>query len=172
MVNSSFDLKDALIAACKASLKSPCRSKRGVSIWNRRGLISTGFNDQPRGFRCDGSPRCKESCSKTAVHAEQSAILSGGQSVQGASLLHVKTVDGAPVVSGPPSCLECSKLILEAGVSAVWLLHATGWTMYWAAEFHRITAIYHHLSLIEVDHRAPLSPDEIIKKSEAFDCPS
>lgn len=41
----------------------------------------------------------------------------------GTSMLHVKAVDGKPVASMAPSCLECSKLILEAGIGWMHLLH-------------------------------------------------
>lgn len=54
-------------------------------------------------------------------------------------MLHIKTVDGAAVPSAGPSCLECSKLILEAGVAEMWLFLETGWTRYSAREFHTAT---------------------------------
>lgn len=47
--------------------------------------------------------------------------------------------DYAPVPSGPPSCIECAKLMLAVGVHAVWLLHEHGWQRYPMEEFYRLT---------------------------------
>lgn len=55
-------------------------------------------------------------------------------------MLHVKVdASGQMVVSGPPSCDQCSKLILRAGIAGVWLLHEEGWKRYTAQEFHEAT---------------------------------
>lgn len=108
---------------------SDCRSKRGVVVLNSKGrIVSSGWNRPPRQFQCDGSAECKAVCRETAIHAEQDAILSAdaGQLFDG-SLLHVKAfmVDGEWVAgsSGDPSCLQCSKLIVRAGIRNVYLLH-------------------------------------------------
>ncbi len=132
-------------AAVLASLRSPCQSKRGVAIFTPTGLISTGYNHQPMNFICDGSDRCKSTCGKTAIHAEQHAILSAPRlEIFGAHMLHVKTVDGIPVASAGPSCLECSKLILDAGIETMWLLLDDGWNSYSAEQFHLETLSSFH----------------------------
>jgi len=129
--------------AIEASLLSPCQSKRGVAIFNGDDLVSTGFNHKPRGFFCDGSNECKSMCSRDAVHAEQAAIIGiPGPKTRGAEMLHVKTVDGNLVESMGPSCLQCSKLIIEAGITAMWLFHAAGWKRYAAGIFHRLSGAY------------------------------
>lgn len=123
--------------AIEAAKQSPCQSKRGVVIWDEYGTVSVGFNHQPAPFICDGSNACKMSCGKTAVHAEQMALLQGNRSrIHGAEMLHIKVIDGKPVPSDGPSCLQCSKLILEAGIAGMWLLHHDGWKRYGPAEFH------------------------------------
>lgn len=124
--------------AIEASLNSPCQSKRGVVIFEGENHISMGWNNQPAPFVCDGSENCKRSCSKTAIHAEQAAIINalGGGSLVGAEMLHVKTIDGLLVPSMGPSCLQCSKLILAVGLKGMWLFHENGWKWYAAAEFH------------------------------------
>src|ERR1700679_1797943 len=99
-----FTHLDALPYAIKASLESPCMSRRGVVIFDPYLLriYGTGFNRPPAPFVCDGSDFCKDTCAKTAIHAEQMAILQVfrlGWLVSGKSLLHVKTVDGLPVAS-------------------------------------------------------------------------
>lgn len=114
----------SFVAAAQASLNSPCQSKRGVCIWNPETgeRIATGFNRQPDPFICDGSDRCKRDCGKTAIHAEQDALIRAGEKARLAYLIHVKTENGAPVASGAPSCLECSKLMLFAGIARVFLV--------------------------------------------------
>lgn len=111
--------------AVEVAMKSPCQSKRGVVLVSEGGdLISTGFNDQPYPFICDGSESCKRHCGKTAVHAEQRALLNATKMrLRGASMLHVKAKDGKPTASMAPSCLECSKLILASGIAWMHLLH-------------------------------------------------
>jgi deoxycytidylate deaminase len=121
---NSVALQSWVDHAVSVAMKSPCQSKRGVVISSAGGwLISDGFNNQPIPFQCDGSAQCKENCGKTAIHAEQSAILTARASLEGAWMLHVKARDGKPCASASPSCLECSKLILASGISWMHLLH-------------------------------------------------
>jgi deoxycytidylate deaminase len=127
--------------AIEASVRSPCQSKRGVAIWSGEDLISTGYNHKPKPFACDGSDECKAHCNKDAVHAEQAAIICGNR-VHRCQMLHVKTRDGLLVTSGGPSCLQCSKLILEAGISFMWLYHEHGWRRYGAVEFHHLSRAF------------------------------
>jgi deoxycytidylate deaminase len=107
--------------------------------------------------RCDGSEACRTTCRQTCIHAEQTVIIQAGRAngrgPVGAELLHIKVVpceEGTLLGklgvqryklahSGPPSCAECSKLILAAGVAGVWLFHEGGWQRYEAADFHRRT---------------------------------
>lgn len=139
-VNRAF-FDSMVTKAVAASILSPCRSKRGVVIWNNGAIISSGFNSPPEPFSCDGSKLCKSTCALTAVHAEQRAIIRccSRADLRRATLLHVKTVDGLYVPGGPPSCVQCSKLILESGIQDVYLLHDTGWRSYDAVDFHRLS---------------------------------
>lgn len=117
-------LKSWVDQAVRRAMESPCRSKRGAVISSSDGrLISSGFNHQPFPFQCDGSERCKRNCGKTAIHAEQSAILAAHEPVTGAWMLHAKAKQWKPCASMAPSCLECSKLILASGISWMHLLH-------------------------------------------------
>lgn len=166
--------------AVSVAMVSPCKSKRGVVISSADGrLIGEGFNHQPYPFICDGSDRCKANCGKTAIHAEQAAILKARESLGGAWMLHVKANGGFPCASAAPSCLECSKLILESGIAWMHLLHdptaqllpgaevvgkVSGWISaaslglldvrrYSVQHFHWLTAEYFHrieLKLAEV----------------------
>lgn len=162
--------------AVRTAMESPCRSKRGVVISSEDGrLISSGFNHQPFPFQCDGSDHCKRNCGKTAIHAEQSAILAAREPFTNAWMLHAKAKSGKPCASMAPSCLECSKLILVSGIAWMHLLHdpvaqvlpgaeavgrvegfgsdgQLGWLeirRYSAPHFHWLTAEYaHRINLI------------------------
>lgn len=124
--------------AVAEAVRSPCRSKRGAVIFLGEIPLAAGFNYKPD---CDGSAQCKATCGKEAVHAEQSALLSlpWGTDSRGLVILHVKVIDGKPVPGGPPSCVQCSKLIRHVDLDWVWLLHESGWWRYGAEEFHRLS---------------------------------
>lgn len=132
---------EALEWATYIATLGPCaKSKRGVVIFKEDGIIGHDYNAPPKPFVCDGSEACRASCNKLCVHAESAALLYVGvEGAHGAHLLHVKVVDGKPVPSGPPSCWQCSREILAAGIATVWLLHEDGLRSYTAEEFHRLT---------------------------------
>lgn len=127
--------------------KSPCqKSKRGVCIFNlEQGvIISSGFNSPSKGAgSCTGTETCRKNCSRVCVHAEQAALLqamSYGCRITGLDMMHIKVVGGQPVEGGPPSCSDCSKLILASGIRFMWLLETgRGWVRYSAKEFHMET---------------------------------
>jgi deoxycytidylate deaminase len=123
--------------AVEVSQWSPCRSKRGVVIFNHDDVVSHGHNYKPAGFECDGTETCKATCRNEAIHAEQDALLAASNRARGAAMLHVKTINGQLVTSGGPSCVQCSKLAVAAGIVAVWLFHDNGWRRYVAREFHQ-----------------------------------
>ena len=130
--------KYAIDLAVEVSQWSPCRSKRGSVIFSGDSMIAHGHNYKPKGFECDGSEACKATCRTEAIHAEQHALLYA-RCARGAEMLHVKTVLGHLVPSGGPSCVQCSKLGLAAGVAGIWLYHEDGWTFYQAREWHALS---------------------------------
>lgn len=141
---------DALKKAVEAAGYSGCqKSKRGVVIWRRTGGVVSMSANVPAIGRCDGSTRCRKDCGKLCVHAEANAIFDAhlfGKPVARCEMLHVKVVDGKPVASGPPSCWQCSRAILRAGLEAMWLLRPGPedgddpvLVRYTADEFHRET---------------------------------
>lgn len=132
---------ELLAVALEEAGRSPCQSKRGVVVFDEAGfIVGTGHNRKPKGFDCDGSNDCKATCRSQAVHAEQWALLDAGPQAYGRELMHVKAVNGLLVTSGSPSCVQCSKLILAAGVEGVWLFRADGlWHRYDATEFHMLS---------------------------------
>lgn len=133
-------------AARLAAIESPCaKSKRGVALFNRedadrwersrslpsdrQSIVARGFNGPPARFACKESMVCRGSCADICMHAEQRAIIAalGCDDVADLELVHVKIVDGAVVAGGGPSCLQCSKLVVEVGLRGVWLFEAQHW---------------------------------------------
>jgi deoxycytidylate deaminase len=138
------DLRPFVEAAAAAARFSPCqKSKRGVAIWRAGQSVEhvrhVGFNHPPHGFHCDGSEACRAACNKVCVHAETHVLLQAGTWAQGMEMLHVKVVDDEPVHSGVPSCWQCSRNVVQAGISGFWLLHEDGPRRYTASEFHELT---------------------------------
>jgi len=144
---------DFVAIALAAAGESTCRSQRGAVAFSgreneTRELVAVGFNQQPTG-PCDGSERCKATCRREAVHAEQALILSGIDLAAGGSVevIHVKAIAGELAPSGGPDCIECAKLLRFAGVVAVWLYHVDGWRRYLIAEFHELSIHGEYLRL-------------------------
>jgi deoxycytidylate deaminase len=151
-----FDEHEALRIAVEKGAQSPCsKSKRGVVIWSStdpRVLVAGAHNGPPPGFACDGSDACRKACGQRCVHAEQRALTCFTEQTD---LLHVKVVDGEAVPSGPPSCVACSKVILDRGIQRVWLLHETGLRLYSAHDFHVQSLLHHELPLILSSNKDP-----------------
>ena len=149
----------AMLLAVDAAKRSPCaKSKRGVVIWCPiNSMFAIGFNHPPDGFRCDDSDACREHCNKLCLHAEQEALMAArGRSVFRSSprvlhLLHVKVdADGNAVPSGPPSCWQCSRLIVDClHIDTVWLLEDEGLRSYTPHEFHVRTLEYCQLPVFK-----------------------
>jgi hypothetical protein len=155
---------DALKKAIEIAKESPCqKSKRGVVVWNGentqpittpRGLgqWDADHNGPPPGFACDGSPACRAHCSKLCLHAEERVIL-GMEDYTYSDMLHIKVVDGEAVPSGPPSCWQCSRKILEKDFERIWLMHDEDGSLvlksYTATEFHEQTLINCGLPVIK-----------------------
>lgn len=125
--------------AVRASVLSPCLSKRGAVVFSGDTVLTSGYNNQVPPLTCSSDAACKATCQQTALHAEQSALVGVGVTAHDCDLLHVKTVDGRLVPSGPPSCVQCSKLSVAYGIAGVWLFHDTGWRRYHVNEFHELS---------------------------------
>ncbi len=84
------------------------RKKVGALIVKDRMIISDGYNGTPSGFE----NQCEDEFGKThwyVLHAEANAILKLASSTQSAK--------GATLYITLSPCKECSKLILQAGIS-------------------------------------------------------
>lgn len=145
----------AVMTAVKVASQSPCqKSKRGAVLfyaeWPVSRVVASAYNSLPVG-ECTGSDACRSMCGTRCEHAEQAAIRAlpsaARWDIGRIHLMHAKVIDGELVTSGPPSCAECSKMILAWGVGSVWLYHADGWRRYTGEEFHRLTL--EHRGLVE-----------------------
>lgn len=137
---------------------SPCaKSHRGVVAVDRQSgqLLAAATNGPPAPMACTGSPECRAACPRVAVHAEQRALLIALEHHHlppgRVDIIHVKAdlQTGELVAGGGPSCVECSKLMLDAGIGRVYLheevapslLVPSGgvWIAYECEDFHRRT---------------------------------
>ncbi|APU88842.1 hypothetical protein Rctr197k_010 [Virus Rctr197k] len=159
---STSNFESAYVAAVAAACESPCqKSRRGAALWHPHTAALWAATNTPAMGVCTGTEACRSVCPRICLHAEQAVLLKAGRAngrgPQGAELLHIKVVplDIKPfgfdsfklVPSGPPSCAECSKLLLAAGVAGVWLFHEGGWRRYETVDFHRRTL--EHLELTQ-----------------------
>lgn len=150
----------------REATRSPCRSKRGVVTYVRRGngaveMFGWGFNGPPALTPtdfcgpCPGRSVCAGKCGQLSVHAEMRAlrmnpggrirnVRSRGDRVE---LVHVELDPDGPGVKpcSGPSCWQCSREILDVGwIDAIWLYETvTGyepqWFSYTARGFHDAT---------------------------------
>lgn len=107
---NKFDVAYLKMALEWANL-SYCRRKQvGALIVKDRMIISDGYNGTPSGFENN----CEDAFGKThwyVLHAEANAILKMSSSTQSAK--------GATLYLTMSPCKECSKLILQSGISKV-----------------------------------------------------
>lgn len=110
MKPSKFDVAYLKMAQEWAKLSYCERKKVGALIVKDRMIISDGYNGTPSGFEnC-----CEDESGKThwyVLHAEANAILKLAASTQSAK--------GATLYLTLSPCKECSKLVLQAGISRV-----------------------------------------------------
>ncbi len=109
------------IAAVAATRSNCCRRQVAAVIVRDSRIISTGYNGTPRGVRncCDGGcPRCNSDVpSGTALteclcsHAEENAIVQAAY--------HGIAVKEAVLYTTFSPCLQCAKMIINAGIREV-----------------------------------------------------
>jgi dCMP deaminase len=105
-----------------ASTRSTCvRRQVGAVIVKDRMVLSTGYNDTPRGVpNCGdgGCPRCQSDAPSASgletclcLHAEQNAIIQAAY--------HGIGIAGATIYCTHQPCLTCAKMIVNAGLLRV-----------------------------------------------------
>ncbi|MEK6955772.1 MAG: hypothetical protein AABW52_03870 [Nanoarchaeota archaeon] len=130
--------------AAEQARDSRCsKSNRGVVIVKDRFLIGKGTNNPPGNLEC-ATERCYPICNEYTIHAEQNAItdaMRNGdyQRLEGSRMYHVKARLGYIENSGGPSCVQCSKQVLESKIGDFVLKPREGYGLYEAGEFHELS---------------------------------
>lgn len=105
-----------------ASTRSTClRRHVGAVVVKDRMVLSTGYNDTPRGIPNCGDGGCARCASDAptgvgldtclCLHAEQNAIIQAAY--------HGVSINGAGIYVTHQPCLTCAKMILNAGIRRV-----------------------------------------------------
>lgn len=133
-------------AAVQAARLSTCGSthRGAVAYVPAEDFIdAVGWNRPPVGGECQHTAACREDCGQVAVHAEAMVLQQCRLTLRVPifEIVHVRADEGELQTSGPPSCWQCARLMLDDGrVIAVWLYHAvTGWRRYTIIEFYDAT---------------------------------
>jgi hypothetical protein len=126
----------AIRRALKQATRSPCRSQRGVVVYDlgSGAIVGVGHNGPPGTLGCPGRTVCAGACGRRSVHAESRALRDavdtqaqaatlGRAWTSGYDLAHVEIAAGGGVLAcDGPSCWQCSREILDVGfVDGVWL---------------------------------------------------
>ena len=93
-----------------AQLSKARRKKVGCLIVKRGMIISDGFNGTPKGFdnNCEIEGSDALATKQEVLHAESNAITKLAKSTQSS--------DGATIYTTCSPCVECAKLIIQAGI--------------------------------------------------------
>jgi dCMP deaminase len=108
--------------AVLAASRSTCRRRHvGAVIVKDRMVLSTGYNDTPRGLPNCGDGGCARCASDApsgsgldtclCLHAEQNGIIQAAY--------HGVAVVGATIYTTHQPCLTCAKMIVNAGVRRI-----------------------------------------------------
>lgn len=121
MTRPSWDEYFMSMASLAASRSTCLRRRVGAVIVKDRMVLSTGYNDTPRGRpNCGegGCPRCAgeappgtghDTC--LCIHAEQNAIIQAAY--------HGVSIAGGALYCTHQPCLVCAKMIVNAGLVRV-----------------------------------------------------
>ncbi|HET9000245.1 MAG TPA: cytidine/deoxycytidylate deaminase family protein [bacterium] len=121
MARPSWDEYFMSLARLAATRSTCLRRQVGAIIVKDRMVLSTGYNDTPRGLpNCGdgGCPRCRSDAPAGSgldtclcLHAEQNAIIQAAY--------HGVGIAGAVIYCTHQPCLTCAKMIINAGLSRV-----------------------------------------------------
>jgi dCMP deaminase len=121
MSRPSWDVYFMRMAELAASRSTCVRRQVGAVIVKDRMVLSTGYNDTPRGLPNCGDGGCERCASDIApgtghdtclcIHAEQNAIIQAAY--------HGVSINGAAIYVTHQPCLTCAKMILNAGLRRV-----------------------------------------------------
>src|SRR3989338_6412369 len=83
--------------------------------------------------------RCSKSNRGVVIVKDDITLLGNGKNIEGTRMYHVKVKNDEIKYSGGPSCVQCSKLVLETGIKNFVLKHRGGYELYEAEEFHELS---------------------------------
>ena len=121
MSRPSWDEYFSRMAHLAASRSTCLRRHVGAVIVKDRMVLSTGYNDTPRGVpNCGdgGCPRCASSA-PTGVGLDTCLCLHGEQNAIIQAAYHGVSINGATIYVTHQPCLTCAKMILNAGIRRV-----------------------------------------------------
>ncbi len=109
------------MAALAASRSTCLRRHVGAVIVKERMVLSTGYNDTPRGLPNCGDGGCARCASGVAsgtaldtclcLHAEQNSVIQAAY--------HGVAIVGATIYTTHQPCLTCAKIIVNAGIRRI-----------------------------------------------------
>ena len=118
MTRPSWDEYFMSLARLAATRSTCLRRHVGAVIVKDRMLLSTGYNDTPRGMRNCGDGGCARCASDAAtgtgldtclcLHAEQNAIIQAAY--------HGVAIAGGAIYCTHQPCLTCAKMVVNAGL--------------------------------------------------------
>ena len=118
MTRPSWDEYFMSLARLAATRSTCLRRHVGAVIVKDRMLLSTGYNDTPRGLRNCGDGGCARCASDAAagtgldtclcLHAEQNAIIQAAY--------HGVAIAGGTIYCTHQPCLTCAKMVVNAGL--------------------------------------------------------
>ena len=121
MTRPSWDEYFMRMASLAASRSTCLRRHVGAVVVKERMVLSTGYNDTPRGLPNCGEGGCARCASDApsgqaldtclCLHAEQNAI------IQAAS--HGAAIAGATIYTTHQPCLTCAKMIVNVGIRRI-----------------------------------------------------
>ncbi len=141
-------LQPIINLAVEEANNSPCaKSKRGAVVFDKDfNILGSGHNHPHRGSHCRPD-HCYGICRIFTVHAEEDAIdkviakyrQTYPEVLSGASILHIKSIEGRSSISGDPSCSRCSGVSIKHDLREFILLHENGFVAYTVREFHDLS---------------------------------
>lgn len=121
MARPSWDQYFMRMAALAASRSTCLRRHAGAVVVKERMVLSTGYNDTPRGLPNCGEGGCARCASDTpsgqaldtclCLHAEQNAIIQAAY--------HGVAIAGSTIYTTHQPCLTCAKMIVNAGIRRI-----------------------------------------------------
>jgi len=116
-----WDVYFMRMAVLAASRSTCLRRHVGAVIVKERMVLSTGYNDTPRGLPNCGDGGCARCASEApsgtgldtclCIHAEQNSVVQAAY--------HGVSVAGATIYTTHQPCLTCAKLIVNAGIRRI-----------------------------------------------------